>query len=190
MTRRRLAPLGDLLAALTFVLVLLFGAGLAGALLTGCPANTPRRVAIVSIVGAGSAVRALRDENEATYIRAVDALRARSATRAEYEAALRPIDAVFMQRTRAIAIASSALYATARIVDGASDADGGAEALYRAAAADTLVALRHALELVTQAEQSLPPLGVPPQVRDASRALEALAGAPSLPLLRDAGALP
>lgn len=144
------------------------------AALAGCPGDAVRRGATVAVVGAGSTVGALRQEHERAYAEATDRLRESSRSLADYEQAVRPLNAAFDARTRALAIASTALYASATLIDLSRSADAGAWE-YARAALDAAAALRHALEIL-EAPGDLPALSIPPEARARLRALESLGG--------------
>lgn len=177
-----LSVLGRVLASFTATLVLVFTLammGLGALSLAGCGPDAARVTATTAVVGAGSAVRALRDENERVYAAAVDRARTSSPDRTTYDAAVRSIDATFDARTRALVIASTALYASAALIDDSRGGDAGL-ADYIRAAVDAASTLRSALAILTAPSSGMPPLTVPAEVNERLRALDRAAVAPGL----------
>lgn len=147
-----------------------------GTAVPGCGA-TPRQVAHVSIVSGASAVASLDTANRRVYVEATDelrsALRSDGGALADYDRIVAPMDREYAARVDALVSLDAALYAAASIND-AARAGGGDRLAIATAARTTLLAVQAGLDVLS-AGHLLPPVPIPPDVRQAVTALTAVA---------------
>lgn len=158
-------------------LLLIVALLLASLCLVGCPKDTAHHASVRAIVGAGSLVESLAQQNDALYRRETDALRERlrasGGSLDEYRRQVAPMDGAHLRRAVALATLADAMHSAARVIDLARR--NGTTGEYMSIATEVLASVERALGELRGG--GLPSLEIPSEI-DATRAsLRVVAGA-------------